>query len=365
MSRDLPFLRVGVVQRVLERTGNTSKLVVETEGRQAPAINYDALTGEVAAGQTVLLNVSATALGLGTGGLHLVVANLGRPESDFQALGRGMKLRYSPLQRPVQLVEEAFPEALSTVDGLNGLPVVLAPLHSLAVACIVALHWLRTNVCVAFIINDSSGLMAGFSDALGRLQQRQMVASITVGQAFGGDIEAVNVHSGLLAAKTLLGADVAVVGSTPGHLGTATRYGFSSLSLAEAANAASLLGATPLLIPRVSFADARERHLGLSHHTLTILSFCLRPVVLPFPLLSAEQSIAVSARWRQADARHRQVFRDGTFIAEALRDFGGLQSMGRDYAHDPAFFQAAGAAASLSLELADGNPFEPKAVSGN
>jgi hypothetical protein len=39
--------------------------------------------------------------------------------------------------------------------------------------------------------------------------------------------------------------------------------------------------------------------------------------------------------------------------------------MGRDYAHDPAFFQAAGAAASLALELADGKPFEPKAASGN
>ena len=98
-----------------------------------------------------------------------------------------------------------------------------------------------------------------------------LAACVTVGQAFGGDLEAVSIHSGLLAARLVARADVAVVVQGPGNLGTGTRWGFSGVSSGEAVNAAGVLSGRPVAALRVSQADPRERHLGVSHHSLTAL----------------------------------------------------------------------------------------------
>ena len=63
-------------------------------------------------------------------------------------------------------------------------------------------------------------------------------ACITTGQSFGGDLEAVTVHTGLLAARHVVGADLVVVAQGPGNLGTGTRWGFSGVAAGEAVNAA-------------------------------------------------------------------------------------------------------------------------------
>ena len=46
-------------------------------------------------------------------------------------------------------------------------------------------------------------------------------------------------HTGLLAARHVLGADVAIVAQGPGNLGTGTRWGFSGVACGEAVNAAA------------------------------------------------------------------------------------------------------------------------------
>jgi hypothetical protein len=66
----------------------------------------------------------------------------------------------------------------------------------------------------------------------------------------------------------------------PGLVGTGTRFGHGALSLAEAANVASALGGTPILAQRVSFADERDRHRGVSHHTLAVLDLALGDVLI-------------------------------------------------------------------------------------
>ena len=91
--------------------------------------------------------------------------------------------------------------------------------------------------------------------------------SVTVGQAFGGDLEAVTVHNGLLAARLVLGADIAIVTQGPGNLGTGTRWGFSGVAAGEAINAAAVLKGQPVAALRVSEADQRDRHRGVSHHS--------------------------------------------------------------------------------------------------
>ena len=93
---------------------------------------------------------------------------------------------------------------------------------------------------------------------------------MTVGQAFGGDVEAVSLHSGLLAARHVLGAELAVVAQGPGNLGTGTRWGFSGVAAGEAINAAAVLGGQPgRLAADQRRPTPRERHRGISHHSLT------------------------------------------------------------------------------------------------
>ena len=60
-----------------------------------------------------------------------------------------------------------------------------------------------------------------------------------------------------------------VVAQGPGNLGTGTRWGFSGVAAGEAVNAAGVLGGRPVASLRVSGADPRERHRGMSHHSLT------------------------------------------------------------------------------------------------
>ena len=76
-------------------------------------------------------------------------------------------------------------------------------------------------------------------------------------------------HTGLLAARHVLGAEVIVVTQGPGNLGTGTRWGFSGVACGEAVNAAAVLGGRPVAALRISDADPRERHRGVSHHSLT------------------------------------------------------------------------------------------------
>ena len=117
---------------------------------------------------------------------------------------------------------------------------------------------------------DGGALPAWFSRTCAALREAGwLAATVTAGQAFGGDLETVTVHTGLLAARHVLGADVAVVAQGPGNLGTGTRWGFSGVAAGEAVNAAAALGGRPVASLRVSEADPRERHRGVSHHSLT------------------------------------------------------------------------------------------------
>ena len=112
---------------------------------------------------------------------------------------------------------------------------------------------------------DGGALPAWFSRSAAALTEAGWLAgTVTVGQAFGGDVEAVSLHSGLLAARHVLGAELAVVAQGPGNLGTGTRWGFSGVAAGEAVNAAAVLGGRPVGSLRISAADQRRapsRHL--------------------------------------------------------------------------------------------------------
>ncbi|TMK68062.1 MAG: DUF3866 family protein, partial [Actinobacteria bacterium] len=67
-------LRRGTVVSVGASRPGAIELEVEVDGERFPALAYPDLTGPVREGDVVLLNTTAVALGLGTGGFHLVIA---------------------------------------------------------------------------------------------------------------------------------------------------------------------------------------------------------------------------------------------------------------------------------------------------
>src|SRR4051812_8680130 len=185
--------------------------------------------------------------------------------------GHAVKARYTPLQAIVMSVDEQTSPhhaLLSTVDDLGGMPVVTADLHSAVPAILAGVRAELPDAPVAYVMTDGAALPAWFSRTVDALAGH-LVGVVTVGQAFGGDLEAATVHSGLLAARHVLGAAVTVVAQGPGNLGTGTAWGFSGVAAGEAVNAAATLGGRPVGSLRISQADPRPRHRGVSHHSLT------------------------------------------------------------------------------------------------
>jgi len=70
------------------------------------ALAYPELTGRPEPGDRLLLNTSALALGLGTGGYALVVAVPDRLPADPSGPGHLVKARYTPLQATVLGADE-------------------------------------------------------------------------------------------------------------------------------------------------------------------------------------------------------------------------------------------------------------------
>src|ERR687889_1342551 len=178
------------------------------------ALAYTDLTPAPAVGDRVLLNVAALDRGLGTGGYALVVAVLdpaGRVTAQPpQPAGHLVKARYLPLQAMVAGADEQgspHHELLRDDDSLDGLPVVVADLHSALAPIALTVAADRPGTRVVYVMTDQGALPLAFSRSYAELRAAGLLAgSVTVGQAFGGDLEAVTVHSGLLAARLALDA---------------------------------------------------------------------------------------------------------------------------------------------------------------
>ena len=359
-------LRRGIVVALGAARPGAHELEVDVDGTRATAISYPELSGPVTVGDTVILNTTAVALGLGTGGVHFVVAvegadgEDGADGADGQRPGQVMKARYTPVQTAVVSVEESHREALERSSGLDGTPVVCAPLHSM-LGPIAAGATRAGRARVVYVMTDGAALPGAFSRSVFELRETGLIDGwITCGQAFGGDLEAVTVWTGMIAAKEILGADVIVVADGPGNLGTDTTWGVSALGSGNALNAVAALGGRPIPSLRISFADGRARHRGVSHHSLTILrDVCLVATDVPVPALADDTQRRVvwdALRTAELEQRHRLVEVDGRPALDelAVRHLEP-RSMGRGVEDDPAYFLGAGAAGVLAGRTAVGN----------
>lgn len=307
---------------------------------------FASLVGPLRAGDEVLLNTTAVELSLGTGGAHLIISGPRNPDATEFAgreAGHTIKLRYTPLQLRVCAAEEEVSPHRAAVEAFQGLvhaPVLAAELLSQAAAAAIVARVTAPAARIVLLHLDSAALPLSYSRLVERLRADGVLdATITVGQSFGGDFEAVNVYSGLAVARAAAGADLILVSQGPGNAGTGTRLGFSGMAVVEALHAAAFLDGTPILAPRFSEADSRERHRGLSHHTQTILQALHVSVTVPCP----------SADVLPDTPRHRILIEPPPADLAAFQDYRDvLTTMGRSLDEDGLFFRAAAAAGAYA-----------------
>ena len=328
------------------------------------AIAYVDLVGAPEIGDEVLLNTGALDKGLGTGGYAFVVAVPERLPDPTLGLGHIVKARYTPLQQMFLAIDEQdspHHATLATDDAsvsLDALPVVVADLHSALPAVLAGIRTLAPTARVAYVMTDGGALPMAFSRAVvGLVEAGWLASTITVGQAFGGQHEAVTLHSALLACRHVLDVDVAVVIQGPGNVGTGTPWGYTGVAAGEALNAVHTLSGRGIAALRVSFADPRGRHRGLSHHSRTAYGkVCLVPADVPVlsPTNDEQQLVSEQARDLVGDAAGGLTLQmvDGSGLLEALGQSPvALSTMGRGLDEDPEAFLASAAAGRYAASL--------------
>ena len=322
------------------------------DGKTRKIIAYTDLVGKISVGDSVLLNTTATDLNLGTGGYDFVIAvnidtdnansiidRLDNPDAHI------IKLRYTPHQIAIEAAEMQ-PEFAQMPENLEGIPVIVCGLHSQIAPAVAAIKTQNPTLRIAYLMTDAAALPIAFSNLVRQLKKAKLIdVTITTGQAFGGDLEAVTVPSALLIAASL--ADVIIVSQGPGNAGTGTKYGFSGIEQATICQVASVLGGTVIGVLRLSRADPRSRHLGLSHHSVTVFGeLTTQPVHLALP---PSYAIPLPDNIAQRHTIHRLA---EPVWQEILTQNGIiLTSMGRKIHEDPLFFAAAAVAGGFVTSL--------------
>jgi hypothetical protein len=398
----LKLRKATVVESVAAHRAEQELVIAFADGSRRPAIADTSLLGPCEAGDEVIVNVQALDLGLSSGGFDVVHVNLTRgldhtPPEDRTSLEdhgppedhahrvdptrpRVMKLNYSSLQHAVEPVEEVTPAL-----GDEGLalplerPVAVLGLHGQLAAVAWALAQQRPDARVGFVQTPGGALPGGHSRTVAMLRERELLAGhVTAGASYGGEAEAITTAGAIHHGIRKLGWDAVVCGPGPGIVGSRSPLGHGGLHALDSAHAALALGAPALLVARMSSADSRPRHRGVSHHTLTVLDLLLEPVTVALPAgirspagadlrakLGSVFGSSTDARPQLAldvdrptgkgpaglsrhDWRRAPVDLPG-YLASGLP----AVTMGRDLVQDPLFFAAALAGGAVLAELCE------------
>jgi len=254
------------------------QLAGEREAERA-AIADVSLVGPAQTGDEVVVNVQALDLGLGSGGFDVVHVNLSSGLAGEGAEGADvMKLNYTSLQHAVVPVEgEGLSVPLERPVAVLGLHGQLAPLA-----------WAFARAApesrLGYVQTEGGALPGGHSRTVRELRGRGLLAGhVTAGAAFGGEQEAMTTAGAIHHGLCELSWDAVVCGPGPGIVGSRSALGHGGISALDSAHAALALGCRTLLVARMSSADPRGRHRGISHHTLTVLDLLLEPVTVALP----------------------------------------------------------------------------------
>jgi hypothetical protein len=318
--------------------GGDGQVTVDVGGVQRRALSFEEMTGPIAVGVDVVVNVAAVELGLGSGGFDIVHANLTRGlAGEGEPGAHVMKLNYTSLQHAVHPVEEQAPEGLS----VGGKPVAVIALHGQLPCVAWAAREALAGARIGYVQSAGGALPGTMSRVVRSMLGSGLLAGhVTAAPAFGGEHESISVAGGQHAGLTALGWDAAIVGPGPGILGSATSLGHGGLVALDNAHAALALGAETIVVPRMSSGDTRERHRGLSHHTQTVLEMMLRPALVALPA-GVEQALP-----GEHVARAAETDLEG-YVASGLP----ARTMGRGPDEDELFFRASLAGGSVLAEV--------------
>jgi uncharacterized protein DUF3866 len=326
-------------------------LTVELDGERRRAWADETLLGEMREGDEVVVNVAALDLGLGSGGFDVVHVNLTRGlDADPVGDAHVMKLNYTSLQHPFEPVE--LPRRLMSDIGARGapeppfgtMPVLVLPLHGHLAPAAWAAAQVSPGLKLGFVQTAGGALPGSLSRDIVQLRERELLCGhIAAAPAYGGEHEALSVVGALDAALNGLDWDVAVVGPGPGIIGSDTRLGHGGMAALDNAHAALALGLPTMLSPRLSASDPRERHRGVSHHTLTVLEMLLGVVDVPVP---SGRSDIVASLGAVAGGRHELREAEPDLVGYAASGLPA-RTMGRGIDEDRLFFEAPLAAGAL------------------
>ena len=349
----------GVVAKILDSTDGIERVTVKLGRRNRPATNFPEMTGKLSVGDKVVVNITAVELALGSGGDDFVLWNLTNEKTAPKSPGHIMKLRYTPWQMDTlaaEAPESEHHEALAGAESLSGMPVVACGLHSQVAPAVAMLKHMDPDLTIAYIMTDGGALPIRYSNTVEDLKTRGLIqATVTSGHAFGGDLECVNIFSSLLAASEVLNADVAVVSAGPGIVGTGTLLGHTGMEQGQVLSAAGALGGRPVAALRISFADERPRHNGVSLHCVAALRFgAVARGTIAVPDFEIEKLNQVMGALNKAGLSEMHDIRivDAWETEPALKEFDlAPKTMGRSFEDDPEFFLAAGAAGLVAGKL--------------
>ncbi|MFN8159785.1 MAG: DUF3866 family protein [Solirubrobacterales bacterium] len=337
-----------------------SPLEVEIGGEVRAAWADTGLLGELTRGDEVVVNVEAIDLGLGSGGFDIVVANLSRGMDAAGSAGAHvMKLNYTPIQHPVEPVERAIGDGEAAAAGAPEpqrgaeVPVLVLPLHGHLAPAAWAAARAAPGLSVGYVQTAGGALPGGISRDVAQLRGLGLLCGhVTAAPAFGGEMEALSVVGALDAAANRLRWDAVITGPGPGIIGSATHLGHGGMAALDSAHGALSLGMPTLLSPRLSEADPRTRHRGVSHHTRAVLGLLLAGVEVAAP---AEREEFVGLLREVAGERHR--VRPEPVALEEYEGSGlPTRTMGRELFEDRIFFESALAAGARLAALAGGEP---------
>ncbi|MDQ3958001.1 MAG: DUF3866 family protein [Actinomycetota bacterium] len=342
---------------VTRRAGLVHTEVRLDDGSTCAADAFPSMLGDIAEGHRVVVNTTALELALGTGGRGFILWDLDAPALPPSGEGHIVKMRYTPWQTEVLAAEEpASPHhgALVEIDSIDGMPVVACGLHSQVAAVAAGIRAERPGARIGYLMTDGAALPLAWSELVHGCKEAGLIdVTATCGHAFGGDLETVNVFSGLAALRHAAPADVAVVAMGPGVVGTGTALGFTAMEQGQVLDAATALGGRAIACLRISFADERPRHRGISHHTVTALTLAATaPADVVVPQIDGALEVLLQrlAETRVAD-RHRIHVARGAPGLDLLRGTGiRVASMGRTLDEVPETFLAAAAAGAHAAE---------------
>lgn len=334
-------LRRGVVAGV-------EPLTVEVDGERRAAWADTGLLGEMREGDEVVVNVAALDLGLGSGGFDVVHVNLTRGlEGGGSGAEHVMKLNYTSLQHPVEPAERScnvFPSYFMDKALQQELPVLVLPLHGHLAPAAWAAAQTAPGLKLGYVQTGGGALPGSLSRDVAELRKRGLLCGhITAAPAYGGEHEALSVAGALDAAAQRLGWEAIVAGPGPGIIGSETRLGHGGIAALDTAHASLALSMPTLLSPRLSAADPRERHRGVSHHTLTVLQMLLASVEVPIPsagAVPAAQLSEATARLATAAGRRHKLRDAPADLAGYVASGLPARTMGRGLSDDPLFYAA-------------------------